>query len=130
MQWVYLINGIYGAALALLIWSWKLSEAPIRLFVAEDYSLGTHGQVWKDWNAVGCAFVAAINACAWSMDFNAVALRAVALCTAGIYGIWALQNARLLVSANTPYVKPLMWIHALLCGTCAALAGCAALSFS
>jgi len=119
---IFLINGAYAVALALLLLSWRLHEAPVRWFVGESYTLGSHGQVWKDWHTVGCAFVGAINLAAWGAGFNEPALRSVAACTAGVFGVWALQNLALVASPSAPPFTPRMWLHVVACGAASALA--------
>jgi hypothetical protein len=128
MHWVFLVNGTYGVALALLIASWRLHSLPVRLFVGKEYGLGSHGQVWKDWHTTGCAYAGAVNLLAWSQDFHSEALMWVAVATAGLYGVWSAQNLNLVLRFRGPRFRPLMWAHVILCALCSVLALAAALS--
>lgn len=57
---LFRVAGVYGLALSLLIFSSIVSPIAIDLFVAQPYTLGTHGADWEYWHAVGCAFVGII----------------------------------------------------------------------
>lgn len=117
----FALAGLYGLALSLLILSWHLTPLLVGLFV-DHYSLGSHGQIWANWHAVGCAFVGAINLSALFLGFDDTASRAVLACTAGIYGVWSAQNTWLCLASTEPRrFKPMMWLHAALCGLTAAL---------
>jgi hypothetical protein len=122
MEWVFLFCGIYGVGLSLLILSWHLTPSAIRLFVSDNYTLGSHGQVWANWHAIGCLYVGVVNLLAYGGNFNVEASRAVAMATAMIYGIWFAQNLHL-VLARPARFKGLMWLNVLLCLLAAVASG-------
>jgi hypothetical protein len=103
MEWVFLFCGIYGVGLSLLILSWRLTPSAIRLFVSDDYTLGSHGQVWADWHAIGCLYVGVVNVLAYRGNFNAEAYRAIAMATAMIYGVWFAQNLHFVLARPTRF---------------------------
>lgn len=102
----------YGFALSLLIVSYHVSPALVNLFVTQPANLGSHTTVWMNWHAVGCAFVGLVNlqALRWS---EARARRGVAMATAGIFGIWCVQN---FFYSLTPLFTSAMWLHVAACG--------------
>jgi hypothetical protein len=115
MKSSFLPCSVYAFALSALIFSHLLSNAAIELFVAPPYTLGTHGEDWMNWHGVGCFFVGLVNLAAlrWS---EARPRRDIAFATAVIYGVWALQNLRLMF---TPRFASLMWLHVLGCALAA-----------
>src|SRR5689334_20824134 len=121
-DWAFLFCGIYGVALCLLIASWHVTPSGIRLFVGREYTLGSHGQIWANWHAVGCFFVGIVNLQVYFGDFNPAAMRSIAIATTIIYGVWALQNLRL-VFAKPHRFTNVMWLHVLLCAFAAAAIG-------
>jgi len=110
----------YAFALSLLILSYHVSPTLVNLFVAQPATLGTHTTVWMNWHAAGCAFVGLVNvqACHWT---DAKARRGIAMASAGIFGIWCVQN---LAYSLTPLFNSAMWLHVGGCGL-AALASAA-----
>ena len=108
---LFLVAGIYGIALSLMIFSSIFTPFLIDLFVVPPYTLGTHGADWEYWHGVGCAFVGIIALLARSWPDRQKLGVAGAL--AFIYGVWGLQNLRLVLM--TDRFGPLMWAHVALC---------------
>lgn len=115
MRSSFLPCSVYGFALSALIFSHYVTNALILLFVAEPYTLGTHGADWMNWHGVGCFFVGLVNLAArrWT-DVEAKGDAAGA--TALIYGVWALQNLGLMFTGR---FVPLMWLHVVGCALAA-----------
>jgi hypothetical protein len=111
----FLPCSIYGFALSALIFSHFLTSAVVGLFVAPPYTLGRHGEAWMNWHGVGCFFVGLVNLAALRWD-DVRAKRDVAGATAAIYGVWALQNLRLMF---TDRFVPFMWLHVIGCALAA-----------
>lgn len=111
----------YGFALALLILSVHVTPSLLELFVDRQATLATPASPWLNWHAMGCAFVALVNAEAHGWT-DATARRGVAMASAGIFGIWCAQNV---VYALRPEFTALMCLHVAGCG----LAGAASLAF-
>ena len=116
--WPFLFAGAYGVALGLLILSWHLTPVLIRIFVTDDYSLGSHGQVWADWHAFGCLFVGAVNLHVYFHFLDGAAARSIALPTVAIYSVWCVQNFLLMVRAPRRFKSP-MWLNVICCGVAA-----------
>ena len=116
--WPFLLAGVYGVALCLLISSWHVTPWLMRRFVSDDYALGSHGQVWADWHAIGCLFVGIVNLMVYFGDFNAAAATSIAVASAIIYTIWCLQNLRLVLVRPALFKTP-MWLNVILCGVAA-----------
>jgi hypothetical protein len=108
---LFLVAGVYGIALSLMIFSSIATPVLIDLFVAPPYSLGTHGADWEYWQGTSCAFVGivALLAHRWPDPQK----RGVAAALGFIYGVWGLQNLRLVLM--TDRYGPLMWAHVLAC---------------
>ena len=108
---MFLAAGIYGLALSLMIFSAAFTPVLIDLFVAEPYTLGTHGADWEYWQGTSCAFVGlvAFAARGWPTGPKTGAAAALAF----VYGVWGLQNLRLVLV--TDRYGPLMWAHVLGC---------------
>ena len=105
----------YGFSLSVLILSYRLSPVAVFLFVdSAVYSLGTFGQVWKDWHAIGCIFVGLVNYFALDQCFVTTAKEKILVCNVMIYGIWGLQNLYYCITLPNLFVK-MMWLHAVLC---------------
>ena len=113
----FLFCAAYGFALSLLILSVHVTPALLDLFVAQPATLGTHTAVWMNWHAIGCAFVGLINAQAFSWT-DAKARRGVAMASAGVFGVWCVQN---LAYTLTPLFTQAMWLHVGGCGVAAGL---------
>ncbi|MBO6935988.1 MAG: hypothetical protein JJ863_13470 [Deltaproteobacteria bacterium] len=108
---MFVAAGIYGFALSLMIFSAAFTPALIDLFVAEPYTLGTHGADWEYWQGTSCAFVGIVAFVArrWPVGPQIGAAGALAF----IYGVWGIQNLRLVLV--TDRYGPLMWGHVLGC---------------
>ena len=108
---MFLAAGVYGLALSLMIFSAVFTPVLIDLFVAPPYTLGTHGADWLYWQGTSCAFVGliALSARGWPHR----AQRGAALALALVYGVWGLQNLRLVLV--TERYGSLMWLHVLGC---------------
>jgi hypothetical protein len=108
---MFWLAGIYGVALSLMIFSATFTPVLIDLFVAEPYTLGTHGADWEYWQGTSCAFVGAVGLLAvrWPTTAQVGAAGALAF----VYGVWGLQNLRLVLV--TDRYGPLMWAHVLAC---------------
>ena len=117
-NWPFLFSGIYGVALGVLILSWHVAPVIMRLFVADSYSLGTHGQVWANWHAIGCLFVGAVNLQVYFSDFGAADARSIAMATLMVYTVWCVQNLQLVLGKPRKF-KPLMWTNVVGCGIAA-----------
>ena len=117
-NWPFLFSGVYGVFLGVLILSWHVTPVEMRRFVADSYSLGTHGQVWANWHAMGCLFVGAVNLMVVAGRFNDPDARHIAVASLAIYGVWCLQNLQL-VLARPRQFKPLMWLNVIACAIAA-----------
>lgn len=104
---VFLVGGLYGIALSILLFSSILTPGMIDLFVASPYTLGTHGADFEHWQGASCAFVGvvALSARSWPNAQRAPIAAALGF----IYSVWGLQNLRL-VLATDRYDAP-MWVH-------------------
>ncbi len=107
----FLFCGVYGIALAALIFTYLGTYAVLDLFLARPYVLGTHTEVWMGWHGMGCLFVGLCNllAARWN---NARAQRDIAVATAIIFAVWCLQNFRLMLGDS---FRPLMWSNVIGC---------------
>ena len=105
------VSGVYGLALSALIFSALVTPLVVGLFVAEPYTLGSHGAIWQRWHGVGCAFagLTLLLARGWPIEV----LRQLTAVAGGLYLIWGLQNLYLMLM--TDGFGPLMWLHVLLC---------------
>lgn len=117
-NWPFLFSGVYGVALSALILSWHVAPGVMRGFVADGYSLGTHGQVWANWHAIGCLFVGVVNLQVYFGDFGAAGTRSIAMASLMIYSVWCVQNL-LVVLVRPLKFKPLMWTNVVGCGIAA-----------
>lgn len=115
MKSPFLLCAAYAFALSLLILSYHVSPTLLNLFVAQPATLGTHTTVWMNWHAMGCAFVGLVNLQAFYWT-DAKARRAIAIASAGIFGIWSVQN---LTYTLTPLFTSAMWLHVVGCGLAA-----------
>jgi|EP00908_Phaeocystis_cordata_P013444 hypothetical protein len=114
-------RSVAGLALSVLIESDHLTHALLGLFCSE-YTLGSFGQIWADWHAVGCAFVGVVNLCVAVDDgsaFRPQGMAAIARCTTFIYLTWGVQNTYYCLF-RTDIFTPLMWLNALACNFTAA----------
>jgi hypothetical protein len=103
---------VYAVALSALIFTYAVGYAVLDLFLARPYVLGTHTEAWMGWHGMGCLFVGLCNLLALQWT-NARAQRDVAAITALIFGVWCLQNLRLVMGSA---FRPLMWMHVIGCG--------------
>lgn len=108
---MFVVAGVYGLALSLMIFSSIVTPVLIDLFVAQPYTLGSHGADWEYWQGTSCAFVGIVALLARSGNDQQKRTSAAAL--AVVYGIWGLQNLRLVLV--TDRYGPLMWAHVLGC---------------
>lgn len=108
---VFLLAGVYGLALSAMIFSSIVTPVLIDLFVAPPYSLGTHGADWEYWQGTSCAFVGLVGLFARSAP--PAQQRNTAIALAVVYGVWGVQNLRLVLM--TDRYGPLMWAHVLGC---------------
>ncbi|MBX3251718.1 MAG: hypothetical protein KF901_31360 [Myxococcales bacterium] len=104
--------GAYGLALSALIFSSAFTHAVVGLFVRDPYTLGTHGADWMYWHGVSCSFVGIVALSARTWD-EGRPKTAMAWATGFVYGVWGLQNLRLVLA--TDRFGPLMWAHVALC---------------
>ena len=108
---MFVAAALYGLFLAIMIFSAMFTPALIDLFVAEPYSLGSHGADWEYWQGTSCAFVGLV---AWfARGWDPSAQRGAAVALAFVYGVWGLQNLRLVLV--TERYRLLMWAHVLGC---------------
>jgi hypothetical protein len=107
----FLVAAVYGLALSLMIFSSIFTPVLVDLFVAPPYTLGTHGADWEYWQGTSCAFVGIV---AWlARRWPDAQKQSVAAALAFIFGVWGVQNLRLVLV--TERYGPLMWAHVLAC---------------
>ncbi len=108
---IFLAAGIYGLLLAVMIFSSIVTPVLVDLFVAQPYTLGSHGADWEYWQGTSCAFVGIV--CLMARSWPQAQKRGVALAIGFIYGVWGLQNLRLVLM--TDRYAAFMWLHVLMC---------------
>jgi|GEM_PF-2474731 len=118
MNRIFLVGGVYGLALGVLIASHLLGWGLLDLFLKKPYTLGTHTTVWMDWHSIGCSFVGVTSLLASGAALAGTPRRQAAKALFAIYAIWGVQNAW--VCVTRPDFTAVMWLHAILCLACAA----------
>jgi hypothetical protein len=108
---VFVAAGIYGLLLSGMIFSSIFTPVLVDLFVAEPYTLGTHGADWELWQGTSCAFVGIVSLLARS--WPGPQQRGIAAAIGFVYGVWGLQNLRLVLV--TDRYSALMWLHVIMC---------------
>ena len=109
----------YGLALGALVLSGNFTSEIIYLFCRKEaYTLGTFGEVWANWHAIGCIFVGLTNLVVAldnnETDFKPKARSGIAMNTSFIFGVWGAQNLYYCLYRQDLFVS-FMWLHTILC---------------